>query len=143
MRITSRALYGLSREAERAVAEQGPYDLVLIDAPQSYFGREEPLRVAHPYLSPGALVLLDDAGRNGECWVMWRWLANWPGLELIAFQPAFPRLGIAVLRHSGDTRVLRSTRVLLARAHHNLILAARLWIRALRRGEPRAKMLRL
>lgn len=84
--------------AQGVVAERGPYDLVLVDAPQWYYGRDGALPLAARSLSPGALIVVDDAGRPQERWTIRRWLQTYPGVTLIAFDPDFGRNGVAILR---------------------------------------------
>jgi predicted O-methyltransferase YrrM len=84
--------------AQRTVVERGPYDLVLVDAPQRYYGRDGALPLVAGSLRCGALIVLDDAGRIWERAVIRRWLQTYVGLELIAFDPEFGRQGVAILR---------------------------------------------
>jgi predicted O-methyltransferase YrrM len=103
--------------ARRIVAQRGPYDLVLIDAPQWYFGRDGALPLAIEHLRPGALIVVDDAGRPQERWAIHRWLQTYPGLSLVSFDPEFGRNGVAVLQSDGSERVL-SLRALTSAAMH-------------------------
>ena len=89
-------------EAARAIAERGPFDLVLVDAPQFYFGRDGALPLAWSVLAAGALIVLDDAAREGERYTIARWLRTFPGLELVAFEPDLGGRGVAVLRRARD-----------------------------------------
>lgn len=84
--------------AQRVVAERGPYDLVFVDAPQRYYGRDGTLPLVAGSLRPGALLVLDDAGRRGESSAIQRWLQAYSGLELVVSDPEFGRHGVAVLR---------------------------------------------
>jgi len=84
------------------IAARGPHDFLLIDGPQWWYGREATLHLAVPSLAPGALIVLDDAGRHGERAILARWLATYPGLRWVADAPGFPRMGVAVLRWQGD-----------------------------------------
>ncbi|MDQ3209319.1 MAG: hypothetical protein M3Q37_12045, partial [Gemmatimonadota bacterium] len=84
--------------AQRTVAERGPYDLVFVDAPQRYYGRDGTLPLVAGSLRTGALLVLDDAGRFGERWAIRRWLQTYAGLELVVLDPEFGRYGVAVLR---------------------------------------------
>jgi len=88
--------------AAAIVRSRGPYDLMLVDAPQWYYGRDGAMPLALDALSPGALVVIDDASRHQERWAIRRWLRVYPGLTMIGFLPAFGRNGVAVLRFSGD-----------------------------------------
>lgn len=84
--------------AQQTVAERGPYDLVFVDAPQRYYGRDGTLPLVAGSLRPGALLVLDDAGRRGERSAIRRWLQTYVGLELVVFDPKFGRYGVAILR---------------------------------------------
>ncbi|HEU4827788.1 MAG TPA: class I SAM-dependent methyltransferase [Gemmatimonadales bacterium] len=92
-------------EAPAALAERGPFDLVLVDAPQSWVGRAGAMRTALAHLSEGAVIVVDDAGREGERNLVGGWLRAYPGLSLAAFDPEFGRLGIAVLVFDGNRSV--------------------------------------
>jgi predicted O-methyltransferase YrrM len=91
--------------APAALAERGPFDLVLVDAPQSWVGRAGALHTALPHLAEGAIIVLDDAGREGERNVVAGWLRAYPGIHLAAFDPGFGRLGVAVLVFDGNRAV--------------------------------------
>ncbi|MGE5926930.1 MAG: hypothetical protein ACM357_06230, partial [Gemmatimonadota bacterium] len=91
--------------APAVLAERGPFDLVLVDAPQSWIGRGGALHTAIPHLAKGALIVVDDAGREGERNLVGGWLRAYPGLRLAAFDPAFGRLGVAVLVFDGNRTV--------------------------------------
>jgi predicted O-methyltransferase YrrM len=85
------------REATGAIASRAPYDLVLVDAPQGFYGRDGVLRMIQGHLSSGALVVLDDAGRAGERWALFRNLRTAPGYRLLLYDSEFGRRGCAVL----------------------------------------------
>jgi predicted O-methyltransferase YrrM len=80
------------------MAKRGPFNLVLIDAPQYFFGRDGALPLIYPYLAPDALIVLDDAGRDLERWAMFRWLSSYYGLDLVFDDPSFGGKGLAILR---------------------------------------------
>jgi predicted O-methyltransferase YrrM len=90
------------------LAARGPYDLVFIDAPQSFYGRDGSLHLAYENLAPGAVIVLDDAARPSERHAIERWLAIYPGLSLEVHDREFASRGIAVLAHSGDKSVRTS-----------------------------------
>ena len=118
LRVSPAGVYYAYRDAGPAVASGGPYDLVLIDAPQWYYGRDGSLHLAWPHLAAGALVILDDAGRRGERWTVIRWQRTYPGLSLIAADLEFGGRGVAVLRQ-GDLRRRRFSMVsLVSSAYH-------------------------
>jgi predicted O-methyltransferase YrrM len=81
-----------------ALAKRAPFDLVLIDAPQYFFGRDGALPLIYPYLAADALIVLDDAGRDSERWAMFRWLNTYQGLTLELDVPTFSGKGLAVMR---------------------------------------------
>ncbi|MBE9167372.1 hypothetical protein IQ238_07465 [Pleurocapsales cyanobacterium LEGE 06147] len=80
------------------VASRAPYDLVLIDSPQFFFGRDGGVPLIYDYLVPNALIILDDAGRQFEKNTLFRWLRSYPGLSLVYYAPEFGGKGLAVLR---------------------------------------------
>lgn len=79
------------------VAARGPFDLVVVDAPQFFFGREGALPLVHEHLAKGAFILLDDAERLSEKWAVWQWLHSFPGLKLAYRNDRFGEKGIAIL----------------------------------------------
>src|SRR4029078_12902444 len=64
--------------ARRHFRERAPFDLVFIDGPLRRYGRTSPLFDAYRYLSPGAVIVLDDAARPEEQTAIARWLATFP-----------------------------------------------------------------
>jgi predicted O-methyltransferase YrrM len=111
--LDRRGVYFRLAGPERELAARGPFDLVLIDAPQYFYGRDGGLHLAWGHLHPGAVILLDDAGRSGERRTVRRWLATYPGLELVHRDPALGSNGVAVLRYAGDDTVRVRPGVLL------------------------------
>lgn len=101
-KMTAQGFYHSYEEAAHIIAQRGPYDLVLIDGPQTFYGRDGGLHLAYPHLSPNALIVLDDAKRQGEQWTMQRWLQTYPGLDLGLFDPIFSERGVAVLVNQID-----------------------------------------
>ncbi|MCK4410180.1 MAG: class I SAM-dependent methyltransferase [Candidatus Eisenbacteria sp.] len=93
------------RDAADIVASEGPYDLVLIDAPQGFYGRDGALQMASRHLAPGALVVLDDAGRSGERWALFRSLATTRGYKLLFYDEKLGGRGCAILRWCSDGRI--------------------------------------
>ena len=93
------------RDAADIVASRGPYDLVLVDAPQGFYGRDGALQMARRYLAPGALVVLDDAGRSGERWALFRSLVTIRGYRLVFWDPELGGRGCAILRWCSDGRI--------------------------------------
>ena len=92
-------VYGFAAAA-RSIAARGPFDFVLVDAPQAYFGRDGALPLVRPHLSDGALIVLDDAGREMERWTLFRWLRSYPAsLRLVSFDAAFGERGVAILQY--------------------------------------------
>ncbi len=90
------------RDAAGIVASRGPYDLVLVDAPQGFYGRDGALQMASRHLVPGALVVLDDAGRSGERWALFRSLVTTRGYKLLFYDEKFGGRGCAILRWCSD-----------------------------------------
>lgn len=73
-------------------------DLVFIDGPQYYFGREGGLDYIYDKLAIGCLILMDDAERYTEKCVIYKWILVYKGLELIYLNDHFGYKGLAVLR---------------------------------------------
>ncbi|MFL5560455.1 MAG: class I SAM-dependent methyltransferase [Gemmatimonadaceae bacterium] len=92
------------RSATRLLASRGPYDFVLVDAPQHFFGRDGAIPLVHRFVAPGTLIVLDDAAREGERYAVARWLRCFTGLRLVAFDAAFGGRGIAILRVDAPLR---------------------------------------
>jgi predicted O-methyltransferase YrrM len=80
------------------IAARQPFDLVFIDAPQWYFGREGCLHSCFDLLRVGAVIIVDDADRSGERAAIARWLRQFSGLRLVAFTPQYGKGGVAVLQ---------------------------------------------
>lgn len=87
-------------------AQVGMLDLVLVDGPPRYWGREAAAYAVYPYLKAGALLLIDDAKRRGEQ----RAMSEWRKLYGTALQPAteqpFER-GLGVFRKCEGGNVRR------------------------------------
>lgn len=102
-----------------------PFDLVLVDAPQWWLGRDSTLYLASPYLAPGAVIVVDDAGRPGEDAAVRAWLASYPGLVVTHLDRDFGGRGVAVLtmRHNRRRPSLRAAairhRLALSRARNS------------------------
>jgi hypothetical protein len=120
MAATPAGLVRVYAGLDSALRDRGPYDLVVIDAPRWRDGREGALHAALPHLRPDARIVLDDAGRAAEKWVLRRWLAACPSLRLELYEPHGPHHGVAVLRLAGRAQLARSTRLVL----DSLLLAA-------------------
>jgi hypothetical protein len=91
---------------------------VLVDAPQWYVGRDGALPLILHSLAPGALIVVDDAGRNQEQWAIRRWLQTYAGLSLVCYQKEFGTYGVAVLAFNGDTTQRHSVRTWVSSAVH-------------------------
>jgi predicted O-methyltransferase YrrM len=79
-----------------ALRSRGPFGFVFIDAPPGEHGRDATLLAAAPFLSDGAIVVLDDASRPREQSAMRRW-ERALGIERV-FESAAVGRGVAVLR---------------------------------------------
>lgn len=86
--------YGYEQVTE--ISRRGPYDLVFVDAPWGGYGRDGALYIAIECLSPGGLIVLDDAQRVREKRSLRRSMLNYPGLTLTANVGSVGR-GIAIL----------------------------------------------
>ena len=100
-KMSRRGFYHSYDKAAKIVAERGPYDLVLIDGPQTFYGRDGGLHLAYQHLAPNALIILDDAKRRGEQFTIQRWLQTYPSLDVAKFDPAFSDRGVAVFVNQG------------------------------------------
>jgi predicted O-methyltransferase YrrM len=87
-----------AENTDAVISERGPYELVFIDAPQWYFGRDGALYQCFSHITRNGLIILDDAGRANEKWTLFRWLRVYPGLSLVYYNPGFGGRGMAVLR---------------------------------------------
>ena len=95
-------------DARAAVSRRGPYDLVFVDAPQWYYGRDGALPLVLRHLAPGAWIVMDDAERSNERWTVSRWLDACPTLRLVVFDPDFGERGVAILRSEAASAWLRA-----------------------------------
>ena len=87
------------RQQRQAVQSRGPYDLVFIDSPQYFFGREGAMTLIYDQLQAGAFILLDDSARLGEQRAIYQWLNSYPGLKPIYFNPDFGlQKGLTILQ---------------------------------------------
>ena len=118
-------------EARAALPGRAPYDMVFVDGPPWFCGRDGALHSAIAHLAPGAVIVLDDAARPGERRTIGRWLRNFPGLRLAVHDPGFGR-GVAVLTFDGDATVAAPPAVALQTVAEAAVLAWR------RRQEPEA-----
>jgi len=97
-RLTPHGLLHGYFDIESELAERGPFDAVLIDAPQGCYGRDAGLWLALPHLTPGAVVILDDAGRWKERLTLDRWCRALPFAEVLCHDRGVGRSGAAALR---------------------------------------------
>jgi predicted O-methyltransferase YrrM len=75
-------------------------ELVFVDGPQYYYGREGGLDDIYDKLKVGCLIVMDDADRYTELCVIYKWLKVYKGLELIFLDEKFGDKGFAILRVS-------------------------------------------
>lgn len=106
------------RSAASRIDARGPYDLVLIDAPQYYYGRDGALHLSYMHLPVGAFIVLDDARRSGEWWSIRRWLRTYRGLELRLYDPAFGGKGIAILQVARPLRPHLDALAIVSSSYH-------------------------
>ena len=90
-------VYYAFKQAGRAIAGRGPYDFVVVDAPQYFYGRDGALPLVCQSCSVEAWIVLDDAARPGERRTLFRWLRTYPGVTLEFYDPGFGDKGLAVL----------------------------------------------
>ena len=119
--ISRKGLYHSYTSAKKEIAKRGPYDLVLIDAPQWSYGRDGSLHTAFPFLRKGTLLVIDDAGRPGDRWSLYRWLQIYPGLQLALYDQDFAGKGVALLYYDGDKRNYLSCRCIITSAYHSML----------------------
>ncbi|MEO0588633.1 MAG: class I SAM-dependent methyltransferase [Planctomycetota bacterium] len=112
--------------AAPALAAHRPYDAVLIDAPQGCYGRDACLWLALPHLTPGALVILDDAGRWKERLTLDRWLRTLPTAQLLDHDRSVGGSGAAVFRIPDPTHV---SPALLGAASATVVFGVNAWSR--------------
>jgi predicted O-methyltransferase YrrM len=84
---------------ERKYLKSG-VELVFVDGPQYYYGREGGLDDIYNKLKVGCLIIMDDADRYTEHCVIYKWLKVYKGLELIYLNKKFGDKGFAILRVS-------------------------------------------
>jgi len=72
-------------------------ELVFVDGPQYYYGREGALDGIYEKLKVGCLIVMDDAERYTEQCVIYKWLKVYQGLQLIYFEEKFGDKGLAIL----------------------------------------------
>lgn len=118
-------LYGYWAAADQ-LKSRSAFDLVLVDAPQFYFGgRDAAMLIAAPYLKPGALIVADDADRANERAMVRHWTRVFPGLRVLEHAAGFGGKGVAILSYESPGErwsprttlgtTLRSTRWWLSR----------------------------
>lgn len=91
-----------------ALRARAPFDLLVVDAPDGLHGRTGTLHLAAPWLSPGALIVVDDVARPLMQGMLAGWLRIYRGLSLLWHDPAFAGRGAAVLcwNHGATRRSL-------------------------------------
>jgi predicted O-methyltransferase YrrM len=101
--VSRRGCYFAQSSAVATLRQRAPYDLLIVDAPGGKYGRDGTLHLAQQFLSPGALVVADDAGLPSVQWTLASWLRVYPGLRLLTFDPTYGHRGIALFRweHAG------------------------------------------
>lgn len=83
---------------EKTIERRSEFDLLFIDGPQYFIGREGTLPSVLPHLSNGAFIVLDDAGRSDEQQAIYSWLKSYPGLKLQSIDYKFGGKGVALMR---------------------------------------------
>jgi len=97
-------MYYSYKSASSGIADRGPFDFVFIDAPPWYYGRFGALPLSIRFLSPNALIVLDDAGRTEEQMILTNWLRTFKYLSLVFFNPQFGGRGLALLSYGGNPK---------------------------------------
>jgi predicted O-methyltransferase YrrM len=101
-------------DAKEAISERDKYDLVIVDAPQKFLGREGAIPLIYELLKPGALIIIDDAQRVGEKWAIWQWLKAYPGLKMRYLENNTGEKGVAILEYVDHVVPKFSLKVFLA-----------------------------
>jgi predicted O-methyltransferase YrrM len=122
--ISSFGAYFAQPAAMAAVRERGPFDLVIIDAPDGRHGRTGTLHQVAPWLARGALVVVDDTARPFIQGMLTGWLRIYRGLTLLGQDVSFGGRGVAVLRWDGGPAAF-SVRSWLTSAYEALSLERR------------------
>jgi predicted O-methyltransferase YrrM len=107
-----------------ALTSRGPFDLVLVDAPPGEFGRDWPFYAAAPFLSAGALVMLDDVERAQEQTTLRRWARALP-IESIGEVASADGRRSAVLRLAQPGPPAFAWRTFLGTCHDRVLHRAR------------------
>lgn len=110
-----------------ALRGRGPFDMVFIDAPPGYLGRESTLLAAAPFLSQSAIAVLDDAARPGEKTAVRRWERSL-GVNRLYESDSVGR-GIVVLELPHPGVPAFSWRTFAGTIHDRLV--AHQWVRAI------------
>lgn len=86
------------KNIEKTIEKRSKFNLLFIDGPQYFIGREGTLPSVLPHLSNGAFIVLDDAGRSDEQQAVYSWLKSYPGLKLQCIDCNFGGKGVALMR---------------------------------------------
>lgn len=89
--------------SNRVFIERG-IDLVFVDGPQYFFGREGGIDAIYDKLKVGCLIVMDDADRYTELCVIYKWLKVYKGLELNYLNKKFGDKGLAILKVSAPLK---------------------------------------
>jgi predicted O-methyltransferase YrrM len=104
---------------DEALRSRGPFAFVFIDAPPGERGRDATLLQAAPYLSAGAVILLDDASRPREQTAIRRWV------RALTVEPIFESdslgRGVAVLQVRRATSAAFSWRTFAGTIHDRIV----------------------
>lgn len=101
-----------------SLEKRGPFDFVFVDAPPGHLGRDATILAAAPFLSPGALIVLDDWARPAEQTTVRRW-ARALHLERVFESPTLGR-GVSVVRVTTPGKPGFSLRTFAGTVHDRL-----------------------
>lgn len=116
------SMHGLLHEytgIHDALDARAPFDFVFVDGPPGHFGRDATLLAAAPHLSPGCVVLLDDAARAAEQTAVRRWERALDVERL--FESTSLGRGVVVLRVTRPGAPRFSPRTFLGTIHDRLL----------------------
>lgn len=99
-RIGYMGIYAKYDKIHKVLEKRGEFDMVLIDAPQYYMGREGALTASAPHASNDCIFILDDFNRRGEKMCVYKWIYLYPELHIININKEDKGYAVLRLRNS-------------------------------------------